>query len=144
MRISCPPTISPCYYGVDTPTREELIASDESRVRPRLTPEELEAFEAKLDPRGPRSDRSEPRSDRAQRSVEEIRQYLGADTLGFVSLENLRRAVDDTRGSFCTSCYTGVYPVDGSQGEFESRAAEPEETPAAETQGEIQVVPNER
>src|ERR1700752_1433051 len=41
MRISCPPTISPCYYGVDTPTREELIASDESRVRPRLTPEDL-------------------------------------------------------------------------------------------------------
>jgi amidophosphoribosyltransferase len=133
MRISCPPTISPCYYGVDTPTREELIASDESRVRPRLTPEELEAFEARLDPR-------QPRSDRAQRSVEEIRQYLGADTLGYLSLDNLRRAVDDTRGSFCTSCYTGVYPVDGAQGEFESRAAEPEEAPFVE----IQVVPNER
>jgi amidophosphoribosyltransferase len=137
MRISCPPTISPCYYGVDTPTREELIASDESRVRPRLTPEELAAFEARLDPRG-------PRSDRAQRSVEEIRQYLGADTLGYVSLENLRRAVDDTRGSFCTSCYTGVYPVDGAQGELEARAAEPEEAPVIVVQGEIQVVPNER
>jgi amidophosphoribosyltransferase len=144
MRISCPPTISPCYYGVDTPTREELIASDESRVRPRLTPEELEAFEARLDPREPRSNRGGPRSDRAQRSVEEIRQYLGADTLGFVSLENLRRAVDDTRGSFCTSCYTGVYPVDGAQGELEARAAEPEEAPAMDVQGEIQVVPNER
>ena len=68
-------------------------------------------------------------SDRAQRSIEEIRQYLGADSLGYVSLENLRRAVDDTRGSFCTSCYTGVYPVDGAQGELESRAAEPEESP---------------
>ena len=88
--------------------------------------------------------RGEPRSDRAQRSVEEIRQYLGADTLGFVSLENLRRAVDDTRGSFCTSCYTGVYPVDGSQGELEARAAEPEEAPAIDVQAEIQVVPNER
>ncbi|HEV7968221.1 MAG TPA: amidophosphoribosyltransferase [Candidatus Acidoferrales bacterium] len=138
MRISCPPTISPCYYGVDTPTREELIASDESRVRPRLTPEELEAFEAKIDPA--RSNRDEPRSDRAQRSVEEIRQYLGADTLGYVSLPSLRRAVDDARGSFCTSCYTGVYPVDGAQGELESRASEPEETPLVE----IQVVPNER
>jgi amidophosphoribosyltransferase len=137
MRISCPPTISPCYYGVDTPTREELIASDESRVRPRLTPEELEAFEIGLDPR-------EPRSDRAQRSVEEIRLYLGADTLGYLSLENLRRAVDDTRGSFCTSCYTGVYPVDGAQGELESRAAEPEEAPTVDIQGEIQVMPNER
>ena len=133
MRISCPPTISPCYYGVDTPTREELIASEESRVRPHLTPEELAAFEAGLDPRG-------PRSTQAQRSTEEIRRYLGADTLGYVSLENLRRAVDDTRGSFCTSCYTGVYPVDGSQPELESHAVEPEETPAVETQ----VVPNER
>ena len=48
--------------------------------------------------------------------------------------------MDDTRGSFCTSCYTGVYPVDGAQGELESRAAEPEEAPVVE----IQVVPNER
>jgi amidophosphoribosyltransferase len=140
MRISCPPTISPCYYGVDTPTREELIASDDSRVRPRLTPEELEAFEAKLDPSEPRSGRGEPRSNRSQRSVEEIRQYLGADTLGYLSLESLRRAVDDSRGSFCTSCYTGVYPVDGSQGELESRVVESEEAPFVE----IQVMPNER
>jgi amidophosphoribosyltransferase len=141
MRISCPPTISPCYYGVDTPTREELIASDESRVRPRLTPEELDAFEGRLESR---LDRGEPRSDRAQRAVEEIRRYLGADTLGYLSLANLRRAVDDTRGSFCTSCYTGVYPVDGAQAELEPRAVEPEESPAQEIQGEIQVVPNER
>jgi hypothetical protein len=48
--------------------------------------------------------------------------------------------VEDTRGSFCTSCYTGVYPVDGAQGEFESRAAGTEEAPFVE----IQVVPNER
>jgi hypothetical protein len=82
----------------------------------------------------------EPRSSRAERSIEEIRLYLGADTLGFVSLENLRRAVDDTRGSFCTSCYTGVYPVDGAQGEFETRTIEIEETPVVE----IQVMPNER
>jgi glutamine phosphoribosylpyrophosphate amidotransferase len=162
MRISCPPTISPCYYGVDTPTREELIASDESRVRPRLTADELEAFEALLDSRqfgrgagvppaglqtagtgktpGETPAPPEFHSSRAERSVEEIRQYLGADTLGFLSRENLRRAVDDTRGSFCTSCYTGVYPVDGAQGEFESRAMEPEETPVVE----IQVMPNER
>ena len=133
VRISCPPTISPCYYGVDTPTREELIASEESRVRPRLTPEQLEAFEATLAPG------SAP-ADRQQRSIEEIRQYLGADTLGYVSLPNLQRAVDDTRGSFCTSCYTGVYPVDGSQAELESRLVEIEVTQVVETQ----VVPNER
>ncbi len=74
MRISCPPTISPCYYGVDTPTKEELIASCN-------TPEE-------------------------------IRKYLGADSLGYLSLPGLRQAVNDTDGKFCTSCYTGVYPTD--------------------------------
>ena len=74
MRISCPPTISPCYYGVDTPTREELIASSN-------TPEE-------------------------------ICKFLGADSLGYISLPGLRRAVNDSEGNFCTSCYTGVYPTD--------------------------------
>lgn len=74
VRISCPPTISPCYYGVDTPTREELIASSN-------TPDE-------------------------------ICKFLGADSLGYVSLPALRQAVNDTAGTFCTSCYTGVYPTD--------------------------------
>jgi amidophosphoribosyltransferase len=74
MRISCPPTISPCYYGVDTPTKEELIASSN-------TPER-------------------------------ICQYLGADSLGYLSLQGLRQAVNDQDGEFCTSCYTGVYPTD--------------------------------
>ena len=74
LRISCPPTISPCYYGVDTPTREELIASSS-------TPEE-------------------------------ICKYIGADSLGYVSLAGLKQAVNDTRGDYCTSCYTGVYPTD--------------------------------
>src|SRR5438128_281604 len=74
VRISCPPTISPCYYGVDTPTREELIASSN-------TPEE-------------------------------ICKFLGADSLGYISLAGLKQAVGDTEGQFCTSCYTGVYPTD--------------------------------
>jgi amidophosphoribosyltransferase len=74
VRISCPPTISPCYYGVDTPTREELIASSNS--------------------------------------PEQIRKFLGADSLGYVSMAGLRRAVNDDEGKFCTSCYTGVYPTD--------------------------------
>ena len=74
MRISCPPTISPCYYGVDTPTKEELIASSN-------TPDQ-------------------------------ICRYLGADTLGYLSLAGLRQAVNDRSGEFCTSCYTGVYPTD--------------------------------
>jgi amidophosphoribosyltransferase len=126
MRISCPPTISPCYYGVDTPTREELIAADESRGRPRLTQEELDTFEGNLDPR--------------RRSIEEIRRYLGADSLGYLSIESLRRAVGDSAGTFCTSCYTGVYPVDGAQAELDPRAFVVEDSPLVE----IQVVPNER
>ena len=74
MRISCPPTIAPCYYGVDTPTRDELIAS--------------------------------------RQSVEEIRQYLGADSLGYLSLQGLLNAVDDRNNErHCTACYTGNYPT---------------------------------
>jgi amidophosphoribosyltransferase len=74
VRISCPPTISPCYYGVDTPTKEELIASSNSPA--------------------------------------EICRFLGADSLGYVSLEALRESVSDTKGKYCTSCYTGIYPTD--------------------------------
>ena len=82
MRISCPPTISPCYYGVDTPRRDELIAS--------------------------------------RHSTEEIRQFLGADSLGYLSLEALRAAVRDREGKYCTSCYTGVYPTELVQLEVEA------------------------
>jgi amidophosphoribosyltransferase len=74
VRISCPPTISPCYYGVDTPTREELIAS--------------------------------------ANTPEEICKFLGADSLGYLSMAGLKQAVNDTQGRFCTSCYTGLYPTD--------------------------------
>jgi amidophosphoribosyltransferase len=73
MRISCPPTISPCFYGVDTPRRSELIA--------------------------------------ATHSLEEIRKYLNADSLAYLSLEGLTGAVTAGRSKYCTSCYTGVYPV---------------------------------
>lgn len=73
LRISCPPTISPCFYGVDTPKRSELIA--------------------------------------ATHEIEEIRRYVGADSLGYLSLEGLLGAVGDKRRSYCTSCYTGEYPV---------------------------------
>jgi len=82
VRISCPPTISPCYYGVDTPRRDELIA--------------------------------------AQQSVEEIRKFLSADSLGYLSLESLRAAVEDTDQKFCTACYTGSYPTELVQLEVEA------------------------
>ncbi len=74
LRISCPPTISPCYYGVDTPSKGELIAS--------------------------------------HNTVEEIRDFVGADSLGYLSMEGLRQAVGDDRGHFCYACYTGHYPTD--------------------------------
>jgi amidophosphoribosyltransferase len=73
LRISCPPTISPCFYGVDTPSRSELIA--------------------------------------ATHTIEEIRKYVEADSLAYLSIEGLRAAVGSEQGSYCTSCYTGVYPV---------------------------------
>jgi amidophosphoribosyltransferase len=73
MRVSCPPTISPCFYGIDTPTRKELVA--------------------------------------ANHSVEEIRQFLEADSLGYLSLEGLRKAVGDRDGRYCLACYTANYPT---------------------------------
>ena len=51
---------------------------------------------------------------------EEIRQFLGADSLGYLSLESLRAAVEDTAGNFCTSCYTGSYPTELVQLEVEA------------------------
>jgi amidophosphoribosyltransferase len=73
LRISCPPTVSPCFYGVDTPNRAELIA--------------------------------------ATHTLEEIRKYVEADSLAYLSIEGLKQAVGERQNSYCTSCYTGVYPV---------------------------------
>jgi amidophosphoribosyltransferase len=74
VRISCPPTISPCFYGVDTPSRSELIG--------------------------------------ATHTVDEIRDFLEADSLGYLSHTGLMTAVGDGSRSYCTSCYTGHYPVE--------------------------------
>jgi amidophosphoribosyltransferase len=74
MRISCPPTISPCFYGVDTPSKKELIA--------------------------------------ANKSVEEIREFIGADSLAYLSLAGMKKACGDgVKTTYCTACYTGVYPT---------------------------------
>jgi amidophosphoribosyltransferase len=83
LRISCAPTVGPCYYGVDTPNRSELIA--------------------------------------ASQSVEEIRRYIEADSLGYLSLEGMYRAVGES-GSFCAACYTNDYPV-AIPGEEHARVA---------------------
>jgi len=74
MRISCPPTISPCFYGVDTPRRSELIA--------------------------------------ATHTLEEIRTYLDADSLSYLSLDGMLGAVTPEKTDYCTSCYTGNYPIE--------------------------------
>jgi len=74
MRISCPPTISPCFYGVDTPSKKHLIA--------------------------------------ANKTVEEIREYIGADSLAYLSLGGLKRAcAEGEKVTYCTACYTGKYPT---------------------------------
>ena len=75
LRISCPPTVSPCFYGVDTPTRSELIG--------------------------------------ANNSVDEIRRFVEADSLGYLSIANLRLCVgDEEKHEYCYACYTGDYPTD--------------------------------
>ena len=73
MRISSPPTIGPCYYGVDTPTRSELIASEHS--------------------------------------IESIRDFITADTLGFLSQEGLYPFTNGDSEGFCDACFTGRYPL---------------------------------
>jgi amidophosphoribosyltransferase len=73
VRISAPPTRWPCRYGIDTPTRDELIA--------------------------------------ANHEVEEIARYIGADSLGYLSLEGLLAAVSGPPESYCVACWTGDYRV---------------------------------
>ena len=74
VRISCPPTISPCFYGVDTPRKGDLIA--------------------------------------ATHTLDQIRDFIEADSVEYLSLEGLLSTVVPDRASYCTSCYTGRYPVE--------------------------------
>jgi amidophosphoribosyltransferase len=73
VRISCPPTSHSCYYGVDTPLRQDLIAS--------------------------------------RMNTEEIREYIGADSLGYLSLEGMLEAIGVDQASSCTACWSGKYPT---------------------------------
>ncbi|MBI2496092.1 MAG: hypothetical protein HYW10_06010 [Candidatus Omnitrophica bacterium] len=72
MRVSCPPTKFSCFYGIDFPTRSELIANN--------------------------------------RSLEEIRKFIGVESLGYLSLEGLLKAVGQS-GHYCTACWNGTYPI---------------------------------
>jgi len=73
LRISCPPHRFPCFYGIDFPSQEELIAHN--------------------------------------RSVEEICDFLGADSLGYLSLEGMLSCVKNDPQDYCVACFTGKYPV---------------------------------
>jgi amidophosphoribosyltransferase len=73
MRVSSPPITGPCYYGIDTPTREELIA--------------------------------------ANLPLEGIREHLGVDTLGYLSLDGMLGSVPDGPHGFCHACFSGDYPT---------------------------------
>ncbi len=82
LRISSPPTVGPCRYGIDTPTREELIG--------------------------------------ANQTPEEIRKFIGADSLGYLSLAGLHESVsgeagDLGRNGFCDACFSNNYPIDVRQ-----------------------------
>ena len=72
MRVSCPPHQWPCAYGIDFPTRKELMA--------------------------------------ANNTLEAIREFLGADSLGYLSLDGMIQATGLPENEFCTACYTGRYP----------------------------------
>lgn len=72
-RIASPPTVNPCYYGVDTPQKEQLIA--------------------------------------AQRSVKEIQDFVGSDSLAYLSMNGLFQAVHGDKTKFCAACFGENYPT---------------------------------
>lgn len=74
MRISSPPVICPCYFGIDTPSHDQLIGS--------------------------------------KKTVEEIRRLIGADTLEYLTEEDLLKTVEGAGCNFCTGCFNGKYPMD--------------------------------
>jgi len=73
MRVSCPPLVSPCFYGIDFPTKKELVA--------------------------------------ANHSIEEIQQFIGLDSLKYLSLDGMLNSMLLPRDEFCTACFTGDYPT---------------------------------
>jgi amidophosphoribosyltransferase len=93
MRISSPPTTFPCFYGIDTPEQEKLLAH--------------------------------------RYSVEEMAKFIGADSLAFISIDGLYRAMgeegrDKAHPQFCDACFTGDYPI--SLTDHDQRATQPELT----------------
>jgi amidophosphoribosyltransferase len=77
-RITCPPIQWPCFYGIDMPTRHELVASE--------------------------------------LSVEEIKRFVGADSLGYLSLDGMVAATGTPKDDFCRACFDGEYPIEVPDG----------------------------
>jgi amidophosphoribosyltransferase len=86
-RVASAPITGPCYYGIDTPTKSELIASSHS--------------------------------------LEEIRQHLGVDSLGYLSLDGMKRAAGGDTDEFCHACFSGQYPTAISEDTRQARNAAP-------------------
>ncbi|CAE6736294.1 MAG: amidophosphoribosyltransferase [Nitrospira sp.] len=79
MRISSPPIVSPCFYGIDTPTKKELIASSHTK--------------------------------------DEIRKYITADSLAYLSLDGMVNAAPGVSGRYCDACFTERYPISFTRAE---------------------------
>lgn len=77
VRVSSPPVTNPCYFGIDTPTKKELVG--------------------------------------AVSFVEKIKDYIGADSLGYLSIDGLLESVESKGEGFCTACFSGDYPMDVPQ-----------------------------
>jgi len=73
MRVSCPPLKFPCFYGIDFPTKKELVAS--------------------------------------KHDIAWIRDFIGADSLEYLSLEGMLNSMPCPKENFCTACFTGKYPI---------------------------------
>jgi len=73
MRISCPPLRFPCFFGIDFPTKRELVAS--------------------------------------KHDIAWIRDFIGADSLEYLSLEGMLNSMPLPQENFCTACFTGKYPI---------------------------------
>ena len=73
MRVSCPPIRYPCFYGVDFPTKKELVANN--------------------------------------KTLDEIREFLGVESLGYMSLEGMQSCASQSADNYCTACWSGKYPI---------------------------------
>ncbi|KAK7283535.1 hypothetical protein RIF29_13108 [Crotalaria pallida] len=77
MRIACPPIIGSCYYGVDTPSSDELISN--------------------------------------RMSVDEIREFIGCDSLAFLPIDSLQKLLGYDSPNYCYACFSGMYPVEPTE-----------------------------